>query len=176
MEGNEIVPFFFSLMDSETLLGTVESMLQSILAAEPEYFLVEARIKPTNNIKIFLDGDHGITIEKCVRFNRALYKKIEELNLFPLGDFSLELSSPGLDEPLKMNRQYKKNIGRPVEILLQDGSKKEGRLLEVMEDGIIVEESVGKKPVRGALAKKLETINHTFLFNNIKSTKIQVVF
>jgi ribosome maturation factor RimP len=174
MEGNEIVPFFFSLMDSVTLLATVESMIQPLLAAEPEYFLVEARIKPTNNIKIFLDGDHGITIEKCVRFNRALYRKFEELNLFPLGDFSLELSSPGLDEPLKLNRQYKKNIGRAVEILLQDGSKIEGKLLEVTEDGIMIEETIGKKPLRPG--KIAETVNHTFLFNNIKTTKIQVVF
>jgi ribosome maturation factor RimP len=163
-------------MDSVTLLGTVEPMLQSILADEPEYFLVEARIKPTNNIKIFLDGDNGITIEKCVKFNRALYRKIEEAGLFPSGDFSLELSSPGLDEPLKSARQYKKNIGRPVEVLLQDGTKKEGKLVDLTEDGIIVEESLGKKIHRYGTDKKPETINHTFLFNNIKSTKIQVVF
>jgi ribosome maturation factor RimP len=54
-------------------------------------------------------------------------------------------------------------------LILQDGSKKEGRLLEVTEDGIIVEEIKGKN-------KKKEVINHTFLFDNIKTTKIQVVF
>jgi ribosome maturation factor RimP len=98
-----------------------------------------------------------------------LYKKLEESGLFPTGDFSLEVSSPGLDEPLKLLRQYKKNIGRQVELVLQDGSKKEGRLLEVSEDGIIIEETRGKN-------KKKEVINHTFLFDNIKTTKIQVVF
>ena len=163
-------------MDTESLLATVESLVQSLLAEEPTYFLVDARVKPTNNIKIFLDGDQGITIEKCVRINRALYKKIEELNIFPLGDFSLEVSSPGLDEPLKLNRQYRKNIGRSVEILLQDGTRKEGKLAEVTEDGIILEEPVGKKPVKGAAVKKQEIASHSFLFNNIKSTKIQVVF
>jgi len=163
-------------MDTESLLATVGSMIQALLAEEPMYFLVEARVKPTNNIKIFLDGDQGITIEKCVRINRALYKKIEELNIFPLGDFSLEVSSPGLDEPLKLNRQYKKNIGRPVEILLQDGTRTEGKLVEVSEDGIILEEPVGKKRVKGAPGKMQEIVSHSFLFNNIKSTKIQVVF
>ena len=54
-------------------------------------------------------------LKNACRFNRALYKKIEEANFFPHGDFSLEVSSPGLDEPLKLYRQYKKNIGRPVE-------------------------------------------------------------
>jgi len=155
-------------MVNETI-KVVESLIQTLLAGETDYFLVDIRIKPTNNIKVFIDGDKGISIEKCVQFNRALYKKLEELALFPTGDFSLELSSPGLDEPLKLLRQYKKNIGRLVELVLQDGSKKEGRLLEVSEDGIIIEETKGKN-------KKKEVINHTFLFDNIKTTKIQVVF
>jgi ribosome maturation factor RimP len=155
-------------MVNETI-KVVESLIQALLAGETDYFLVDIRIKPTNNVKVFIDGDQGISIEKCVQFNRALYKKLEELVLFPTGDFSLEVSSPGLDEPLKLLRQYKKNIGRLVELVLQDGSKKEGRLLEVSEDGIIIEETKGKN-------KKKEVINHTFLFDNIKTTKIQVVF
>ena len=144
-------------------------MMQALLAGDPDYFLVEVRIKPINNVKIFLDGDNGISIEKCVQYNRALYKKFEETALFPADDFSLEVSSAGLDEPLKLLRQYKKNIGRQVEVLLQDGSKKEGRLVEVGEDGVIIEEVKGKN-------KKKEVVNHTFLFDNIKTTKIQVVF
>jgi ribosome maturation factor RimP len=148
---------------------TIEGLVQEILAGEPDYFLVDIKIKPTNNVKVYIDGDRGISIEKCVRINRALYKKLEDKALFPNGDFSLEVSSPGLDEPLKLHRQYKKNIGRQVELVLQDGSTAEGRLLEVSEDGIIVEEIRGKN-------KKKEIVNHTFLFENIKTTKIQVVF
>ncbi len=156
-------------MDNDSKTGLVASMLQGILADEPSYFLVDIRIKPTNNVKVYLDGDNGITIEKCVQFNRALYKKIEGADIFPGGDFSLEISSPGLDEPLKSIRQYKKNIGRKVEIILQDGTRKEGKLIDVSEDGIIVEETTGKN-------KNRQLINQTFLFNNIKTTKVQVVF
>jgi ribosome maturation factor RimP len=155
-------------MTNETV-KTVEGMVNEILGAEPVYFLVDIKIKPTNNLKVYIDGDQGISIEKCVQFNRALYKRIEGAVLFPGGDFSLEVSSPGLDEPLKLHRQYRKNIGRQVEIVLQDGSKIEGRLLEVSEDGIIIEETRGKN-------KKKEIVNHAFLFENIKTTKIQVVF
>ena len=155
-------------MINETIKA-VESLAQAMLAGDPGYFLVDVRIKPTNNVKVYIDGDQGISIEKCVQYNRALYTKLEGSGLFPAGDFSLEVSSPGLDEPLKLLRQYRKNIGRQVELVLQDGSKKEGRLLEVSEDGIIVEETRGKN-------KKKEVINHTFLFDNIKTTKIQVVF
>lgn len=156
-------------MDNDQKLGLVESMLQDLLAGEPSYFLVDLRIKPTNNIKVYLDGDQGITIEKCVQFNRALYKRIENANIFPAGDFSLEISSPGLDEPLKLYRQYKKNIGRKVEIILIDGARKEGNLIEVSEDGIIIEETTGKN-------KNRQLTSHTYLFNNIKTTKIQIVF
>lgn len=151
------------------IVKAVEGMVQALLAGEPLYFLVDVRIKPTNNVRVYLDGDQGITIEKCVQYNRALYKKLEESGLFPGDDFSLEVSSPGLDEPLKMLRQYQKNIGRKVEVLLQDGARKEGRLMEVSEDGIVVEETKGKN-------KKKEVISHAFLFDNIKTTKIQVVF
>jgi ribosome maturation factor RimP len=151
------------------IIKVVEGMVQGLLAGESAYFLVEVKVKPTNNIRVYLDGDNGISIEKCVQINRGVYKQLEVSGLFPTGDFSLEVSSPGLDEPLKMLRQYKKNIGRQVELLFQDGSKKEGRLLEVGEDGIIIEEVKGKN-------RKKEVINHTFLFDNIKTTKIQVVF
>ena len=94
-----------------------------LIETEPDIFLVEIRIKPTNNIKVFLDSDNGISIDKLIQYNRKLYKDLEENSFFPGGDFSLEVSSPGLDEPLKLRRQYVKNIGRYVEVTDQDGGK-----------------------------------------------------
>ncbi len=163
-------------MHNETQAERVTQMVEEILAADPAYFLVELRVKPVNNLKVFLDGDHGITIEKAVQVNRALYKKIEESGLFPSGDFSLEVSSAGLDEPLRLYRQYGKNTGRSVEVVLHDGSRKEGKLKEVNEEGIVLEESSGKVSAGKAVSKKQELSYHAYLFNNIKSTKIQVVF
>lgn len=160
---------YFPVMSTETQVQAIERMIQELLAEDSAYFLVEVRIKPTNNVKIFLDGDQGITIEKCIAINRALYKQLEGSGLFPGDDFSLEVSSPGLDEPLKLFRQYQKNVGRMVEVLLKDGSKTEGKLLEVQENAISVEETKGKN-------KKKEVIQHLFQFDDIKSTKIQIVF
>ncbi|HTB24064.1 MAG TPA: ribosome assembly cofactor RimP [Puia sp.] len=163
-------------MDKETQIESIRRMTEEIISEEPVYFLVDLRIKPTNNVKVFLDGDSGITIEKCVQVNRKLYRKIEESAIYPDGDFSLEVSSAGLDEPLKLLRQYKKNIGRLVEIQLQDGTQKEGQLKDVSEEGIVLEVSSGK-PSNGKLpSKKKEISSQSFLFNNIKSTKIQIVF
>jgi len=156
-------------MTIETQVQAVERMVEDILAGDQQYFLVEVRIRPTNNVKVFIDGDNGISIEKCITYNRQLYKTIEETGLFPSDDFSLEVSSPGLDEPLKMLRQYKKNTGRKVEVLLKDGVKTEGLLKEVTESYIILEETKGKN-------KKKQIIEHNFSFESIKSTKIQIVF
>jgi ribosome maturation factor RimP len=154
---------------NETYIQAVGQFMNELLEGDSDCFLVEVRIKPTNNFKVFLDADSGISIARCVNFNRALYKKIEEAGWFPEGDFSLEVSSPGLDEPLKLWRQYRKNIGRMVDITFQDGSQVSGKLLDVTEDGCVVEETKGKN-------KKKEVITHSLLFDNIKQTKIQVVF
>lgn len=156
-------------MNTETQIQAIEQKISELLEGHPSHFLVEIRIKPTNNVKVFIDADEGIILSTLIEYNRSLYKKLEESGLFPDGDFSLEVSSPGLDEPLKKHRQYKKNIGRFVEVQLQDGSKKEGRLTEVSEDGIIVEWETGK-------GKKKETKQETILFTDIKNTKIQVKF
>jgi ribosome maturation factor RimP len=139
------------------------------MQAHPTHFLVEVRIKPTNNIKVFIDADEGINLAVLIEYNRKLYKLIEESTLYPDGNFSLEVSSPGLDEPLKMHRQYQKNIGRFVDVLLNDTGKKEGKLIEATEDGIIIEYETGK-------GKKKEVKQETILFSDIKQTKIQVKF
>ena len=130
---------------------------------------VDMKVKPTNNIKIYLDADSGLGIEKCIKINRALYKQIEELALYPDGDFSLEVSSPGVDEPLKLIRQYKKNIGRNVEVSLNDGTKKEGKLISVSDDGITIEYTEGK-------GKKAVVHQPEIPFTTIKQTKVLIKF
>ena len=156
-------------MSTEQQIEQLRGLVSGILEGNSELFLVEIRIKPTNNFKVFIDGDHGVSIESCVSVNRKLYKQIEELGLYPEGNFSLEVSSPGLDEPLKMRRQYLKNVNRHVEIVRADGTKTDGVLKEVTDAHIIVEETKGKN-------KKKETVVHTIPFDNIKTTKIQVIF
>lgn len=156
-------------MNNETIISTVTQKLEVILQDNPTVFLVEIRIKPTNNIKVFIDGDNGVGIDRLVSYNRQLYKQLEELAIFPEGDFSLEVSSPGLSEPLKMHRQYVKNTGRFVEVVLLDGTQVEGKMITVTDTEITLEEEKGK-------GKKKETVQHIVAFSNIKTTKIQIKF
>ena len=154
-------------MSTDQDIERVKKLLQPMLI--DDLFLVDLKIRPINNIKIFLDADSGLGIEKCIKINRALYKIMDEMGIYPEGDFSLEVSSPGIEEPLKILRQYIKNTGRPVEVIMNDDSKKEGILSEVNEGGILIEfiEGKGKKAVEQKLP---------ILFADIKTTKVQIKF
>jgi ribosome maturation factor RimP len=163
-------------METNSQIQALSQKVEALIAPELGFFLVELRIKPTNNIKVFIDADQGISIEKLVQLNRKLYKDLEESNFYPNGDFSLEVSSPGLDEPLKMLRQYKKNIGRLVEVITNEGSKIEGKLMAATEEEVTVEEEKGKTPSGKPSGKKKEIVQHTIPFTQIKTTKIQIKF
>ncbi len=156
-------------MDIGTPLKKIEDFVAGITSASGTVFPVEIKISPANDIKVFLDADDGITIEKCTAVNKALYKYIEEAGLFADGNFSLEVSSPGVDEPLKLHRQYKKNMGRKVEVLLNDGNKIEGILRNAADDAIVIEEKTGK-------GNKTIIKSTTILFNQIKHTTVLVTF
>ena len=168
-EGNGSRSLLLFNMANDTIITEIEGMLTELLTAEPGDFLVSVKIKPTNNIKIFIDSDEGMSIEKCVKYNRRLYVQIEEKAMFPDGNFSLEISSPGVDAPLKMHRQYVKNKGRYVLVTFNDDTEKEGKLIEVTETDIIIEQTTGK-------GKKAETHQHVIPFDKIKTTTVQIKF
>ena len=168
-KGAATAPFSYLGMSNEAAIQQVEQMVSQLLAEEPDYFLVSIGIKPINNVKVFIDGDKGLPIEACVRFNRKLYKLIEESGMYPEGEYSLELSSPGVDEPLKMHRQYIKNTGRDVEIIFTDDTRKEGKMLAVTAADILIEHTEGK-------GKKAVIQQLVIPFNNIKSTTVQTKF
>lgn len=156
-------------MNTDSLIKSVESHLNSLLEKEVEFFLVEITIQTGNAIRILVDGDQGIPIGQLTGYHRALYKLLEENAVFPNNDFSLEVSSPGLDEPLKIKRQFEKNLNRAVEIILKDGEKVDGILLAINETELRIEETKGQ-------GKKKEVIQHTISLPSIKTTKVQIKF
>jgi ribosome maturation factor RimP len=149
------------------VLEKIKEFLAPLLE-ETDIFLVSVKIKPTNNIKLFLDSDTGLSVEKSARINRKLYHLIEESQMFPDGDFSLEVSSPGVDEPLNQFRQYKKNIGRTILVtLLEEGKEETGVLKEVDEEKVVLEVKIPKKK---------ETKVVEIPFDQIKQTVVQIIF
>lgn len=154
-------------MVQDTQIQTITPLVESLL--HDDIFLVHIKIKPTNNIKIYLDADSGLSIEKCIKINRALYKIIEEKALYPGGDFSLEVSSPGIDEPLRLLRQYHKNVGRNLEVQMTEGPVQTGKLVAVTDATITLEQTSGK-------GKKAQTTQVELAFEAIKQAKVQISF
>lgn len=161
------VPFFFvPPMESQSTEARIESLLLPLLE-NTDIFLTAIKIKPTNNIKVYLDADNGLDVRKSATVNRKLYHLIEEAQMFPEGDYSLEVSSPGVDEPLVSIRQYKKNVGRTVEITPMEGAEVLGLLKEVTEEKVVLEVKVGKK-------KEVTVVEIPLSF--IKKIVVQVTF
>lgn len=156
-------------MNQTTAIETIEALVQKIIEGVEDIFLVSVRIKPINNIKVFLDSDIGVNIDKCARINRSMYKVIEEEGWYPEGNFSLEVSSPGIDEPLRLPRQFKKNIGRNVAVTLMDDTMLEGTLIEVNDHGILVEYKEGKN-------KKAVVLSKEVAYSQMRQTIVQVSF
>lgn len=158
-----------STMLNTELIETVSRRVEDLIQDDPSLFLVGVRIKPTLNIRVYIDGDQGVSVERLIRYNRALYRQLVEQGVLPDGEFSLEFSSPGVGEPLKLHRQYLKNMGRQVEVVALDDSQVIGKLIAVTDDGFTVEAVTGK-------GKKQEVKTHSWNFNEIKTTTIQITF
>ena len=143
----------------EKILAILEPYLQGT-----DKYVVDVKIAGGNVVQVFLGSDMRITIEDCAVVSRFLGNKLDEENVFP-GNYTLEVSSAGMDEPLKKMRQYRKNIGREVDVLLLNGVRKKGVLLYADDEKIQIEEVKKEK-------HKTESIQHDIPFIEIKNTKI----
>lgn len=147
----------------------VKELVEEKIADRPELFLVSIKMLPNNKLIIHVDGDEGISIQDCAAISRHVGFHLEEENTIDKA-YNLEVSSPGVGEPLQLNRQYHKNIGRDLSVKLNDGTLKEGKLISVTDDTIEIEEKVKEK------GKKVQLVNAQIEFNNIVETKVLISF
>jgi len=137
---------------------------------DPGHFVVDVAVslRGKQKVLVFVDGDHGVTIDHCADLSRAMS---EELDKLPgLNDsYVLEVSTPGVDHPLKFNRQYPKHVGRTLKVTLRDQSSIEGKLANVSTDAIALEQisGTGKK-------KEIKTIE--IAFSDIEKSFVLVSF
>lgn len=138
---------------------------------EEGYFLVDIDINSANKIVVLVDGDSGVPIEFCVSLSRLIENSIDR----EVVDFELEVSSPGIGQPLKVHRQYLKCVGREVEVLALDGIKYKGTLNSVSDSGIEIAEEK-KVKIKGRKKKELQIVDRNFSFDEIKSVKETIKF
>lgn len=122
-----------------SLKEEIERLLPAFLA-DNDLYVVDITIKPSKvmqKITILLDKDEGITIDECASVSRRLAAALESEEIIE-GSYNLEVSSPGLDQPLRLARQYKKNLGRDLKISLSNGEIVNGKLTVAEDDHIII--------------------------------------
>ena len=154
--------------------SSVEERVRAIaerVAIDNGLELVHAEVAGPDNkpiVRIFIDKPNGVTHQDCseVSLHVGTVLDVED---FIHAAYTLEVSSPGVDEPLKLHRQYTKNIGRTIEVTMNDGTKKEGKLTGVDDDEISIEERTGQ-------GKKTVIKTTNILFNQVKHTKVLVTF
>lgn len=110
----------------------IEELLNGFLAERTDLFLIDLKISAGDDVTVILDGDQGVSLQDCLDASRAIEFNMDREE----HDFSLQVMSAGLSEPLNSERQFKKNIGRELDVLLKDDTKIEGELLKVEEDKI----------------------------------------
>ena len=122
----------------------VRELVEEKISDKPNLFIVDIKMHSNGKLIVLVDGDTGIGIDDCAAISRYVGFKLEEENVIETA-YNLEVSSPGIDTPLKLTRQYLKNIGRNLAIKMADGTKKEGKLSSIAEDAIVIEEKIKEK-------------------------------
>lgn len=138
--------------------------------ADPSQFLVDVIVKGhkgPKKILIIIDGDKGVTIDDCANLSREISKDFDDVQLFE-DSYMLEVSTPGLDQPLRLARQYYKNIGRRIKVVTQQQAI-EGKLIGVEEERIKLEQEIGA-------GKQRETKIVDLPFSEIDKTFVLVSF
>jgi ribosome maturation factor RimP len=170
-----LIPFFICRKPYMTVKEQLETLLEPFLQ-DSNCFLVDIIIKPSKvnqKISILVDSDEGITIQQCTSISRRLAKQLEELEVFTEA-YTLEVSSPGLDQPLLLHRQYLKNLGRNLKVTLKSGDAVSGTLLEANEDFIKLQLPAPKKKTKTPVDES-ELIRQ-ISFEDISKALIEISF
>ena len=147
----------------------VTELVEEKIADREDLFLVEVTMLPNGKLIILVDGEPGVGIADCAAISRFVGFKLEEESTIETA-YNLEVSSPGIDTPLKLKRQYLKNIGRTVSVKNYTANR-EGKLLAASDEGITIEEKLS--PLKG---KKAEWVEVFIPFADITETKVLISF
>ncbi len=123
------------------MVNRIKEIVEEVIGEESSIFLVDVRLKGgagNQKLLIIIDGDDGISIDHCTMISRKVGVVLEEEDLLE-GKYNLEVSSPGLDHPITLKRQYVKNVGRHLEVEKNDGAIVRGKLLGVDSNTIILQ-------------------------------------
>ncbi len=171
-------PFVPSFYCVPINVNVVEERITDLLEEkfqEPDFadcFIIEIKLHANQKLEVFVDSDSGMNFVKCQKISRYLESFIDEGSW--LGEkYTLEVSSPGVERPLKLARQYRNNIGRKLEVKLKDGTVQTGTLIAADEQQITLEEKVR---VKEGKRKKTEVVQTAIPFEEIAKAIVKISF
>lgn len=145
----------------------VTALLEEALAEDSSLFLIDFKMGTDNSIRIVLDGDYGVSLEKCMKVSRKIEHNLDRDE----NDFSLEVSSCGIGSPLKLPRQFKNNVSRKLEVLDQEDQRVQGTLVEATEDHFILSWKA-REPKPIGKGKVTVTKQKEFKYGAYKNAKV----
>ena len=148
----------------------VKELLNEALQEKESLFLIDLAFLAGNKIRVIIDGDTGVSLEECIRISRAIEHNLDREE----EDYSLEVASPDIAEPLKVNRQYKKNLNRILTVK-KENEEIEGTLVKLSEEAITLQWKVREpKPIGKGKVTVEKTA--TIPFKEIIEAKVKIIF
>jgi len=154
-------------MDKEKIKG----LLNNALEENSELFLIELKFLADNRIYVEVDGNHGVSLKECIRISREIEHNLDREE----EDFSLEVTSPDVANPLKVKRQYTKNINRILDVKTKNNTAIQGTLIRVIDNEIELEWKTREpKPIgKGKITVVKKEIVQ---FKDILEAKVKIIF
>lgn len=135
-------------------------------------FIVDVTVSSDNDVVLTIESEEGsVVMDDCVELSRSfeeLFNREEE-------DYSLTVTSAGLDQPFKVMRQYEKAIGSRVEVSLKGGQRFQALLKGVDESGITLEHKVVRK-IEGSKKKETVMLTETFPMDQVNAVRPYIEF
>lgn len=148
----------------------ISGLLEEALKEKPSLFLVDLTITDAFKVIVTLDGDNGVNLQDCIDVSRAVDNNLDREEQ----DYALEVASAGVSTPLKMVRQYRKNIGRTLKV--KTATETIEALLEAVSDESIVLSWTAREPKK--IGKGKETVEHKreIPYSDIKEAIVTIIF
>lgn len=149
----------------------IKNLVDIVIAENSELFLIDLQFLPENKIYVEIDGDKGVSLNECIRVSRGVEQNLDREE----EDFSLEVTTPDVAQPIKVGRQYLKNINRVLTVKLKNNTKLEGILKNVSSESIDLEwKSREPKPIGKGKITVVKTT--TVSFKDIAEAKVKIIF
>lgn len=169
MRGDNSPLFLYAMINKNRIQELAE---ERIAEHDPALYIVEIKVSGANNILVEIDREQGgVSIDDCVAVSRNIEHNLDR----EIEDFSLEVSSAGIDQPLRVYKQYIKNIGRTVKVKLPEKGSLEGTLVDADETAFVIE-TKEKKAIEGRKKKEWVISNVPLKYSEIKETKLVITF